>query len=142
VNIVLAVDLVHAARIPEDQADEDEDGTLLGKPEAQGIAAEVKIIKRIAKQDAGTERNYKPDNKGYEKQPERCTPVRFCVKSLWLGHFGSPPFVLINKLNKLISLFLFSATLHQLLFIGHQLVASLLKRASRFSIFIECPAKT
>jgi hypothetical protein len=62
VDIKLTVDLVHAARVPENQADEDKDGTLLGEPETEGITADVYAVECIAEQNAGTEGNDEPDN--------------------------------------------------------------------------------
>jgi hypothetical protein len=75
VNVEFTVKFIHFAGVEKDQANEDVDGALLGKPEAELVAPQRDGIKGVDQQDAKTERDNKPDDQAAYNQPEISSPV-------------------------------------------------------------------
>jgi hypothetical protein len=75
VNVEFTIKFIHFGGIEKDQADEDVDGTLLRKPEAQLVAPKGDGIEGFKQQDAETERDNKPDDQAAYYQPEVPSPV-------------------------------------------------------------------
>jgi hypothetical protein len=60
---MLAIELLHAIRVEEDQRDEHVNRTLIRKPEAELVSANTYRIQDIDHDDSEQERNDKPDRK-------------------------------------------------------------------------------
>ena len=72
----LAVKCIHANGVPEDQREEGKDGSLLGKPETERVAADLELVKKIHQQNPATERHREPDKQAAGHQTEIGLPVR------------------------------------------------------------------
>ena len=59
----------------EDQRDEDVNGTLLGKPEAQLVTAKANVVQRLDENDPEQVRDNEPDHHADSDQPEVRLPV-------------------------------------------------------------------
>jgi hypothetical protein len=75
VNVEFAIDRIHFLGIDEDQRHKNVNGSLLGKPEAQRVTAQVNIVEEGCEQDTCTERNQEPNCQYLGQQTQRSLPI-------------------------------------------------------------------
>jgi hypothetical protein len=74
-HIVITIDAIHAPGIEEDQDNENVDGALLGKPEAQLETGKSDRIQLLDKENACAERNGEPDRETDTDETQIGPPV-------------------------------------------------------------------
>ena len=87
-DIELAIDVVHAPGVKEDQRNEDVDLALLGEPETELEATNADAIQLFDEENAETVGAGKPDDEANEDEPQIRSPIR---KSIFRVH--SAPFL-------------------------------------------------
>jgi hypothetical protein len=78
-DIELAIDVVHAPGIKEDQGNENVDRALLGKPETELKAADADTIQLFDEENAETVGAGEPDDEANEDESQIRSPVRKSV---------------------------------------------------------------
>jgi hypothetical protein len=94
-DIELAIDVVHAPGIKENQGNEDVDRALLRKPETELEAADADAIQLFDEENAETVGAGEPDDEANENEPQIRSPVR---KSIFRMH--PAPFQLDDRPQK------------------------------------------
>jgi hypothetical protein len=94
-DIELAIDMVHAPGVEKDKRNEDVDGALLGKPEAELEATDTNAVQLLDEEYAEPVRAGKPDDEAKEDEPQIRSPVR---KSIFRVH--PAPFQLDDRPQK------------------------------------------
>ena len=78
-DVVLAVDFVHAPGVEENEAYEDVNGSLLGEPEAELKATDAHFIELIDQQDAESVGADEPDDQAANNKAQIGPPVRGAI---------------------------------------------------------------
>ena len=88
VDVVLAIEPIHAPRVKEYDADEGEDRSLLGEPESEVYAEKRDLVERPGEQNPEAERHDEPDEETCCDETQVRPPI--ALLGFTLAHLISP----------------------------------------------------